>query len=50
MVSGIIIDVLCYQKWIYFRKTWDEIVNRFQDFKAQRENLIGNNIIVFEVR
>jgi transposase InsO family protein len=40
------IDDFSRKTWIYFMKTKDEVFNRFQEFKAQTENLTGKKIRV----
>jgi hypothetical protein len=43
---AIFIDDQSWKTWIYFLKTKDGVLPRFQEFKAQVENLIGRNIKV----
>jgi transposase InsO family protein len=38
------IDDFSWKTWIYFIKTKDEVFSRFQEFKAQVENLTGKKI------
>jgi transposase InsO family protein len=40
------IDDFSRKTWIYFMKTKDEVFSRFQEFKAQTENLTGKKIKV----
>jgi transposase InsO family protein len=40
------IDDFSHNTWIYFIKTKDEVFRKFQEFKAQVENLTGNKIKV----
>jgi transposase InsO family protein len=43
------IDDFSWKTWIYFMKTKDEVFNRFQEFKAQTENLMGKKIRVLRI-
>ena len=40
------IDDFSWNTWIYFINTKNEVFSRFQDFKAQVENLMGKKIKV----
>jgi transposase InsO family protein len=42
----IFIDDFSWKTWIFFMKTKDEVFNRFQEFRAQVENLTGKKIKV----
>jgi hypothetical protein len=42
----IFIDDFSRKTWIFFMKTKDEVFNRFQEFRAQVENLTGKKIKV----
>jgi hypothetical protein len=40
------IDDFSWKTWIYFIKTKDEVFSRFQEFKAQVENMTRKKIKV----
>jgi transposase InsO family protein len=46
MYYVIFIDDFSQKTWIFFMKTKDEVFNRFQEFRAQVENLTGKKIKV----